>query len=511
MNAVKSGAHVRAEAARTIDAVVSAGRSLDAALQDSEANVSADERPLLRLLCYGCLRYHWRLRAELRELLQRPLKARDSVVESLLVVGLYQLSDTRVPDHAAVSMTVEATRQLRRPKLAGLVNAVLRNFIRHKPTAQAADTASLVKPMNPEDSIDPVHTSDPVNPADAGFSADSGVSADPGICVSPGVSSKPGVSIDPSVSINDEQRFNHPAWLIAQLQRDWPERWADIIAANNERAPMWLRVNSRYGSAADYMTSHALEGTLLPGAAQALCLAKPLPVEALPGFADGQVSVQDAAAQLAAPWLLGDGGRRVLDACAAPGGKTGHLLELLAELEGPAADLTAIDVAAERLQGVHENLARLGLAATVLAADASNPESWWDGTPFDRILLDAPCSATGVIRRHPDIKILRRESDIAALASLQRDMLESLWSVLAPGGRLLYVTCSVLNAENAEVVGRFLKAHPEASEDRVLHDYNIRDLMCARASGFQVLPGTKGLDGFYFASLMKASPEPKTS
>jgi 16S rRNA (cytosine967-C5)-methyltransferase len=233
-----------------------------------------------------------------------------------------------------------------------------------------------------------------------------------------------------------------------------------------------------------------------------------LPVEELPGFADGHVSVQDAGAQLAAPWLLADGGLvadgglRVLDACAAPGGKTCHLRELL----GQEVDLTAIDIEESRLQRVRENLDRQGFAATVAAADASDLNSWWDGTPFDRILLDAPCSATGVIRRHPDIKVLRRDADIAALAGLQRSMLEALWQALAPGGRLLYVTCSVLAAENEAVVKGFLEANADASEDKVLHDYNIRALMCERSAGFQVLPGTQGLDGFYFAALDKNAP-----
>jgi 16S rRNA (cytosine967-C5)-methyltransferase len=298
-----------------------------------------------------------------------------------------------------------------------------------------------------------------------------------------------------------EAHFNHPQWLIDRLRVDWPDRWQQIIAANNDRAPMWLRVNRHLASATGYKEEHELAGECLAGATGALRLEKPVPVEELPGFEEGVVSVQDGAAQLAAPWLLARGGGRVLDACAAPGGKTGHLLELL----GPGCDLTAIDSDETRLEAVRQNLNRLGQSATVMLADASNPGEWWDGEPFGQILLDAPCSATGVIRRHPDIKILRRESDIQRLAARQLAILEALWGLLEPGGRLLYVTCSVLAEENDGVVGKFLASHDEAHEDRVLHDYNIRDLMQDKTSGFQVLPGTKGLDGFYFACLEKDS------
>ena len=439
MSALKSGARLRAEAAKIVDAVVTDGRSLDWALAQSDEHVVPKDRPLIRMLCYGCLRFHWQLQSQLRQLIDKPLKARDSVIESLLLIGFFQLSDTRVPDHASVSTTVEAARILKRPKLAGLVNGVLRNYLRKK-----------------IDELDPV---------------------------------------------DDEARFNHPSWLIERLRADWPDHWQQLIEANNDRAPMWLRVGPQYASAADYLAQNDVDGTLLVGAPMALQLDKPMPVEDIPGFDEGQVSVQDAAAQLAAPWLLAEGGGRVLDACAAPGGKTGHLLELL----GPQGDLTAIDSDMKRLDSVRQNLDRLGQNATVLAADASNPEEWWDNRGFDRILLDAPCSATGVIRRHPDIKLLRRETDIKSLASLQRKMLEALWSLLRPSGRLLYVTCSTLAEENDGVVSNFLATHGDAREDRVLHDYNIRDLMCDKTSGFQVLPGTQGIDGFYFACLEKVS------
>ncbi len=442
MNKIKSAARLRAEAAKAVHAVVAQGRSLDAVLDEREQHVNPADLPLVKMLCYGTLRHHFRLRADLKILLDRPLKTRDSVIESLLVIGLFQLNDTRIPDHAAVSTTVEAARQLRRPKYAGLINAVLRNYLRQDLGSQEAG--------------------------------------------------------------DDESRFNHPAWFIDQLCEDWPDDWRRILEANNDRAPMWLRVNPKRTTTGIYIErlGEADNGHAgLDGFIHAIRLANPLPVARLPGFADGDVSVQDAAAQIAAPWLLMHGGLKILDACAAPGGKTGHLLELAS----PDSTLTAIELEAERLERIHENLKRLGLDATVLAADASKPREWWDGQAFDRILLDAPCSASGVIRRHPDIKVLRRESDIEALAKQQAAMLEALWPLLAPSGRLLYVTCSVLAAENDAVVGEFLGRHNDAREDRVLPNYNIRDLMVEKTCGFQVLPGSQGLDGFYYACLERTS------
>ncbi len=438
----KAGARVRAVAAKVVDAVVKGGRSLDAVMQENELDVAADDRALLRVLCFGAIRFHWRLKAQLGSLLDRPLKQKDSVIESLLLVGLFQLTDTRVPDHAAVSMTVDATKMLRRPKFSALVNAVLRNFLRRRTGER--------------------------EPAD------------------------------------DVERFNHPAWLIEQLQQDWPQHWQQILNANNERAPMWLRVNTQRISRDDYVAQLGdSKAEQLPGLEQALRLLQPLPVSALPGFEDGLVSVQDAAAQLAAPWLLReDSSGRVLDACAAPGGKTAHLREL-----APAVSLSAVEVDRQRIELLHENLRRLGLDATVIAADASKPEEWWDGQPLDRILLDAPCSASGVIRRHPDIKLLRRASDIEALGRLQRSILGALWPLLAPSGRLLYVTCSVLRQENDGVIGEFLQQNADASETDLLPNNNIRDLMYRTDCGYQILPGREGLDGFYFACLQKSGDE----
>jgi 16S rRNA (cytosine967-C5)-methyltransferase len=437
-----AGAKLRATAARIVDSVVTEGRSLDRALATHEQEVSARDRALLRNLCYGTLRYHWHLQAWLNALLSRPLKVRDSCINQLLAVGLYQLSDTRIPDHAVVSETVEAARHLHRPKLSGLVNAILRRFLRER---------------------------------------DSDLPA-----------------------LNEAAEYDHPQWLIDMLRSDWPDDWQAILTANNERAAMWLRVNPAHAGSRDYLAqlqAQDIGAELLDGLPQAVRLIEPHAVEQLPGFAAGHVSVQDAAAQLASPWLLQDVCGRVLDACAAPGGKSGHLLEI----GGGDIELTCLDNDAGRVQGIAENLDRLGLPATILCGDASNPEEWWDGKPFAGILLDAPCSASGVIRRHPDIKHLRRRSDIVKLAAAQQGMLTALWPTLAPGGRLLYVTCSVLAAENERVVERFLATRPDAREVDVLQNNNIHDLMRSRVCGVQVLPGTAGMDGFYFACLEKVS------
>jgi 16S rRNA (cytosine967-C5)-methyltransferase len=435
-----AGARTRAVAAEVVDAVVTNGQSLDAAIASYEGRIAPGERPLLRMLAYGTLRHYWQLQAWIGELINRPLKKRDSVINGLLAVGLFQITDTRIPDHAAVSQTVEAVRQLRRPKLAGLVNACLRRFQREAPARKAG--------------------------------------------------------------ANGEARWNHPTWLLEHIREDWPDDAEHILEANNTQAPMWLRVNAARQTATEYEARLAtcdMSAKRLPGIPDALCLGEPHGVDELPGFAAGDVSVQDGAAQIAARWLMGTTPTRVLDACAAPGGKSGHLLEL----GGDALQLTALDYDADRTERIRENHARIGATATIVVGDASKPEEWWDGAHFDAILLDAPCSATGVIRRHPDIKLLRRAADIDALARLQASILQALWPLLAPGGRLLYVTCSVLAAENDGVVQAFIEASDDAAEDAVLPNNNIRDLMRKKVCGYQVLPGTADLDGFYYACLVK--------
>ena len=435
-----AGARTRAVAAEVVDAVVTGGQSLDAALARNESRVALNDRSLLRMLCYGTLRNYWRLQSWISQLVSRPLKRRDSVINALLAVGLFQLVDTRIPDHAAVSQTVEAARQLRKPKLANLLNACMRRFQREDLAAKSSD--------------------------------------------------------------DEEARWNHPRWFIECLRSDWPDDAEAILEANNARAPMWLRANSSHQPAAQYrdrLAAVGIRSELLDGVPDAVRLDEAVAVEELPGFADGDASVQDAAAQIAARWVMEEGPARVLDACAAPGGKSGHLLELGDE----KLDLTAIDNDADRIERVRENHERLGANATITLADASKPGEWWDGKLFDAILLDAPCSATGVIRRHPDIKLLRRASDIDVLSALQGAILSALWPLLAPGGRLLYVTCSVIAAENNGVVQRFLEANDDAAENAVLPNNNVRDLMRRKACGYQILPGTAEMDGFYYACLVK--------
>jgi 16S rRNA (cytosine967-C5)-methyltransferase len=439
------GTQVRAVAAEIVDAVVGAGQSLDAAIKQNETRISANDRSLLRMLCYGVLRHHWTLQEWIDELVAKPLRKRDRVINALLAVGLYQIVEMRIPDHAVVSETVEAARQLRRPKLSGLVNACLRRFVRDKLSTRSPQS--------------------------------------------------------------DASKWNHPDWLIRQIRKDWPDDWQSVLSANMERAPMWLRANSSRNTAEEYRERLSEEGfpaELLDGVPDAVKLDEPQGVDKLPGFEAGDASVQDAAAQIAARWLmqdrlLQDRQGRVLDACAAPGGKSGHLLEI----GGDGLSLVCVDNDESRTLAIAENLARIARSATIIAADASKPHQWWDERPFDAILLDAPCSATGVIRRHPDIKLLRRESDLSNLAVLQRNLLEALWPTLAPGGTLLYATCSVLAVENDEVTVNFLADHSDAIENDVLPNNNIRDLMRRKACGYQILPGSAGMDGFYYAALQK--------
>lgn len=422
----------RAAAALAIAGVLEGG-SLNQLLPAALETVAERDRGLLQQLCYGTLRHYPRLQPQLQQLLSKPLKNRDRDIEALLLLGLYQLEETRVPDHAAVAATVAATRALHKIWAKGLCNAVLRSYLR-----QRQQLASKLSPA--------------------------AVAA-------------------------------HPQWLFGALQRDWPERADAIMAANNEQPPMVLRVNRRLGSREDYLAAlaaadiAATAGQLAP---EAIYLQRAVDVAALPGFAAGQASVQDEAAQLAAHLLGARAGERVLDACAAPGGKACHLLEL-----EPGIALTAMDVDASRLQRVRDNLQRLSLQAEVLQGNAAAPPAPLQEQRFDRILVDAPCSASGVIRRHPDVKLLRRADDIAALAAQQLWILQGLWPLLRPGGTLLYVTCSVLEAENSAVVERFL----DATEDAELQTLEIPGE--TRTHGVQLLPVSAGPDGLFFSRLQR--------
>jgi 16S rRNA (cytosine967-C5)-methyltransferase len=427
----------RAAAARIVQQVIYGGDSLTEVLQQPVAtSLPATEQPLLRDLCFGCLRWHERLSAILAQLLGKPLKAADKDVECLLRVGLYQLVYQRTPDHAAVNETVKSVKKLRKAWAEKLVNGVLRRFLRERDALLA------------------------------------------------------------QADRQENARYAFPAWLLTRIRTAWPDDWETILQASNTHAAMTLRVNQRQYSAAAYQTlleNNGIAATTVPYVSSALNLHKATGVELLPEFAEGAVSVQDAAAQLAAFLLDCQPGMRVLDACAAPGGKTSHLLERTADL-----NVLALDSSANRLQRVTENLQRLQLHAQVVAADAGDLNAWWDGQPFERILLDAPCSATGVIRRHPDIKVLRRDSDIAALQQEQARLLRALWQTLQPGGQLLYATCSILPEENSQQVAAFLAQQHDAVHQPILDGWGR-----ALPIGRQILPGDAGMDGFYYALLTK--------
>ena len=432
-----AGAAVRAAAARIIARVVHDGVSLRSAF-DAQASRSADprDRALLSATLFSASRWWLRFDAVLVRLLERALPGKAREVHGLLVIGLVQIEILKMPEYAVVAACVDAARLLGQPRHAGLVNAVLRRYLRERTDLLA------------EIDRDPV------------------------------------------------SHHAHPRWLIERIQTDWPRDAEAILAANNCEAPLTLRVNRRRSSREDLLARFVAAGVVaeIPLHLQdALVLAESTDVSRLPGFAEGHFSVQDGAAQQTFDLLDVQSGQRVLDACAAPGGKAAHILER-ADVE-----LIALDSDPGRLPRLRENFTRLGLSALVLHGDATRPVSWWDGKPFDRILLDAPCSATGIIRRQPDIKLHRRASDIAPLAATQTRLGAALWPMLAPGGMLLYATCSVLRAENEAVVSGILSAHADARA-LPIHERHGR----AAGSGRQNLPGTRGMDGFYYAVVEKA-------
>ena len=433
----------RLAAARALASVLSGKASLGSSLPPLLDKVDARDRGLAQDLAFGTARWQPRLALIAEKLLQKPFKAADHDVEALLLVGLYQLFYTRIPAHAAIGETVACVDKLKKTSLKGLLNAVLRNAQRDG----EAICASLER--------DPVlHSA-------------------------------------------------HPRWLQKALKANWPEHWQAICAANNAHPPLILRVNRRLCSRDAYLAELAAVGIAASPSTYSrdgIVLAQACDVTGLPGFAAGHVSVQDEAAQLAADLLQLAPGQRVLDACCAPGGKTCHLLEA----EPKLARVLGVDLEAKRLVRVRENLARLGLAAELIAADGRDLASWWDGQPFQRILLDAPCSATGVIRRHPDIKLTRQASDISALASLQGELLDALWTTLEVGGILLYATCSVLPEENSDNIGAFLARTPGARELDIDGEFGLK-----QAHGRQLLPQVDGHDGFYYAKLIKIAAAPQ--
>lgn len=444
------GGQTRAAAAVAVDQVLAGGRSLDKALKTALSDrLSERDRAFVKALAFGALRWHHRHRLIIGALLDRPLRSRDRILEALLSVGLFQLIDARQPGYASVSATVDATRQLQRPRASGLVNATLRRFLREQNTAL------------------------------------------------------------PKALARDEGRYSHPQWLIDRLRVDWGDQAQQILTFALAQPPMWLRVNAARSDAdatVELLQSmHGIKATTLAGFPSAVCLVQPVSVSDLPGFADGLVSVQDAAAQLAAELLDAAPGMHVLDACAAPGGKTGHILERA----GGQLDVVAADVDDARNKMIAQNLKRLGYSAQILTADVQATGAWAGDingeATFDRILIDAPCSATGVIRRHPDIKFLRRSEDIRIFAARQARILDALWPLLKPGGRLLYATCSVLRAENHEVVGEFFRKHPDATEIRSPNVIVPEAVETVPGPGYQLLPGPANTDGFYYALMERSA------
>lgn len=440
---------VRTQAARTVAAVLQQRASLASLMAPALEAVADDQRPLLQELCFGTLRWQPALQALLGRLLDKPLRSRDSDVQALLLIGLYQLHYLRTPDHAAVAATVEACRPLQKAWAGKLINAILRRFLRERETLLQQLAASP-----------------------AWISA-------------------------------------HPNWLRKQIEQHWPGEAAAVFAANNDHPPFTLRLNTALCRRKDYLQQlhdAGIEARATPYSDTGVTLLRARDVHRVPGFDQGLVSVQDEAAQLAAGLLQLAPGQRVLDACCAPGGKTGHLLELAATLPAPLAQLQALELEPRRLERVRENLARLPAAVTaatpweLLCADARDRASWWDGRVFDCILLDAPCSASGIVRRQPDIKVLRKATDIAKLAALQLQLLHALWPTLRPGGQLLYATCSLLPQENRAVVAQFLAQQQDARECPLAAPWGQ-----AQTAGRQLLPQPGGHDGFYYASLYKVS------
>jgi 16S rRNA (cytosine967-C5)-methyltransferase len=444
---ISTAARARAHAAQVVDRV-RAGRTLDDALDELFVRLPdglSEERSLIQEMAYGATRWHFQLTSLTRDLLDKPLAAKDSDLDSLLHIGLYQLLYMRVAPHAAVNETVSATVVLGKDWARGLVNAVLRRALRELEMIRGR--------INGDETL----------------------------------------------------ALATPDWLLARLQSAYPDNWRRIAAAANARAPLTLRVHAgriERAAAIEKLVAGGYAAHPVENVDSAITLATPAPVDALPGFRDGELSVQDAAAQLAAPLLDARKGQRVLDACAAPGGKAAHLLE-----RTPALQLVALDVDRSRLARIRENFTRLGVHGDIVHGDAATPTDWWDGQPFDRILLDAPCSATGVIRRHPDIRLHRQPRDLERLAATQARLLDSLWPILAPGGKLLYVTCSILPEENRQGVAAFAARQPQARPLPLPHPALAQH---ARADGlgYQILPGTADMDGFYYAAFEKSGTGP---
>jgi len=430
----------RAQAAIALKAVLEEGRSLNDVLPGFRSKFkNPQDFQFFQGLTFGTLRFYPRLEFIINLCLKTPLKKAETLVFYLLAVGLYQLMETRIPHHAALNETVEAARELKKSWGCSLINAVLHKFLREKDLFES------------------------------------------------------------KLQKNPEAAFAHPKWLLEKIQKDWPSHWQDIIENNNTPPTLSLRVNLRKCSREDYLDElekAEIQADIIPETKAGIILFESRDITTLPHFEQGYFSVQDSAAQFAAPLLLLSKGMRVLDVCAAPGGKTAHMLESEPDLK----EVVAIDISKSRAELIKDNLKRLELStrAKVLTEDACHPEKWWDKKQFDRILVDAPCSGTGVIARHPDIKYLRRPSDLPKLVLTQLELLNAIWPLLKPDGLLVYATCSILMMENEKVIEKFLSCQTNARLDTFDLPVGIK-----LKSGHMLLPLQNNRDGFYYARLRK--------
>jgi len=428
---MKKQLNLRSMAAQAVEQVVEKGQSLSNVLPALQQKVGDKDKALLQELCFGVLRSLSQLEWMIKQLMERPMTGKQRTVHYLIMVGFYQLLYTRIPPHAALAETVEGAVVIKRQQLKGLINGVLRQFQRRQ--------EELLNEF-----------------------------------------------------AQTELRYLHPSWLVKRIRDAYPQQWESILEANNQRPPMWLRVNRNFNTRDAWLALLAeagLNGFPHPDYPDAVRLETPTSVLALPGFEQGWVTVQDASAQGCVSYLQPQNGEQILDLCCAPGGKTTHILEV-----APQADVMAVDVDEKRLSRVYDNLKRLGMKATVKQGDGRHPAQWCGEQQFDRILLDAPCSATGFIRRHPDIKWLRRDRDIIELAQLQAEILNATWLHLKTGGTLVYATCSILPEENQQQIAAFLARTPDAV---------LSETGTSEQPGRQNLPGAEEGDGFFYAKLIK--------
>ncbi|MCW8934963.1 MAG: 16S rRNA (cytosine(967)-C(5))-methyltransferase RsmB [Gammaproteobacteria bacterium] len=422
------------------------GKSLSSLTHLTE-NIDARDAAFARMLSFGVLRFYQQLQALLKPFIKKPLKAKDIDVQLVMLMAVYQIMYSRVPEFAVVDSAVQQIRKSKKKWAASMVNAVLRSFLRQ---IENKDLQEVIGGLESEEAI-----------------------------------------------------YSHPQWIINRMQEDWPDSWREILQANNQQAPMTLRINLQQTTVDDFIAElekdFEISAEKISGIPTAIKLEQARDVKQLPGYNKGWFSVQDAGAQLAAQILQPKAGDYILDACAAPGGKTAHMFEMQADIT-----LTALDISQSRLQRVEENCQRLGFKPKLITADVTEVEKWWDGKQFDKILLDVPCSAVGVIRRHPDIKHLRWDEDIETLVQLQRDILLKNWQLLKPGGFLLYATCSLFKAENEQQVTWFLQQNEDASLVDLTNVVSLAAGQESAAPGLQLFPVSGDNDGFYYALLQKA-------